>query len=455
MLVRFYAFDKIKNSTKIPSNHSYIDREIKLKGEVQITSPELLLTPIPNDYNYCYIATWGRFYFIKEKSYVTNDLMRIILIEDFLGTYRSAIGNSTQFVERSSHSYNTMFNDNLVSSTQNIVNKSYSLSAVPGMTKSAGCYMVRIANGNYDGGVASYIVDELTDLAPIFDKETYREESQDWWTDALSFIINPMDYVLSVKWVPFTRSKLSEWGVCNSLETEIYVKSFRTYVNGYRVLKQYYTITSEAISMPSTYYSDFRKYTANFTQYKIYVPGIGLYDLSPQDVSLGEMTLVYTIDFLTGEACVKLKSGNDGQLIASYTGLLYGNVQISGANADVVGAIGSGLATVGSVMAGNVPGAAVGLVSTIVNSLVPTPSINGNVGGGVGVIYYNSIIIIQYAYGSGGLPIFNCGRPLMEYRQISSIPGFIKCGNAALSINAYEDEMDEIINYLNEGFYYE
>lgn len=455
MKVRFYdGFSKSENSTRQPSG-AFIERDVTLKGEVFYTSPELLISPIPVGCNYAYIPNWNRFYFIKDKSMVTNDIMRVEMEVDPMASFKSIIGASTQFIERSSHSFNTMFNDNLVSSTQNIVNSSYSLSTVQGMTKSTGCYMVRIANGNYDGGVASYIVDELTDLAPIFDKETYREESQDWWTDALSFIINPMDYVLSVKWVPFTRSKLIEWGVCNSLETEIYVKSFRTFVNGYRVIKQYYTITSDSISMPSTYYSDFRKYTSNFTQYKIYVPGIGLFDLSPQDISLGEMTLVYTIDFLTGEACVKLKSGDDAKLIASYTGHLYGNVQISGANADVVGAIGSGLATVGSVMAGNVPGAAVGLVSTIVNSLVPTPSINGNVGGGVGVIYYNSIIIIQYAYGSGGIPNLNCGRPLMEYRQISSIPGFIKCGNASITINCMDEERESINNYLNEGFYYE
>ena len=47
------------------------------------------------------------------------------------------------------------------------------------------------------------------------------------------------------------------------------------------------------------------------------------------------------------------------------------------------------------------------------------------------------------------------GRPLCAPRRIDTLSGYILCDNVDLSIPATKAEIDEIIGYMNSGFYYE
>lgn len=455
-------FPKFKNSTKQPVSDPDYTLNIDLKGDDSILSPLLKLQGVPSTCVYARIHELGRYYFVKDARWLTNDIVEYQLEIDPLASYKSVIGASTHFIERSSHDYNDMFIDNYVSSTQDAVSIEHTLTSIPGMTKSDGCYIVRVVDGTVtgQGGICTYAVDDLSELRAMFSKSTYYVEgtNTEWWEKAFYILCNPMEYIVSVSWCPFTTTQLNNWGLFYATKQEIYLKWWNTGINAYQFSKQFYTITSATISMPNTPYTDFRKYTPSYTQYKIYLPGAGVFDLSPQDASLGNMFASYTIDFFTGDTAIKLcKSGSsDSDFIASYNANIYEKIQISADNV----ATGSTLVTTGGALVGALTKAnAMGFMESVINAvncyMIPTSSVNGSLAGGVNVKYYSAIIVIATSLNSGAIPINTCGRPLMEYRQISTIPGYIKCGNASLSISCTDTERDAINNYLNSGFYYE
>lgn len=109
--VTFYSFSKKLNSTKrpgtsIPSTTYNCD----IKDSSKVTTPVLLMSYDFNDkinslYNYCYIDIWKRYYFIKNFRY-NSGLWEISLGVDVLATWKTYIGNSSQYIARSASKNN-------------------------------------------------------------------------------------------------------------------------------------------------------------------------------------------------------------------------------------------------------------------------------------------------------------------------------------------------------------
>ena len=47
------------------------------------------------------------------------------------------------------------------------------------------------------------------------------------------------------------------------------------------------------------------------------------------------------------------------------------------------------------------------------------------------------------------------GKPLLETRQLDTIPGFIKCADGHIQIPGYAEETRRINEHLTGGFFYE
>ena len=78
-------------------------------------------------------------------------------------------------------------------------------------------------------------------------------------------------------------------------------------------------------------------------------------------------------------------------------------------------------------------------------------------GGNKSDISYSSgaIVVIAEHYGSKEFATSVAGRPLMQNVALSTLSGFVKCGNASVPVNAHASERDTINNFLNSGFYIE
>lgn len=74
-----------------------------IKDESNIIAPTLIVSyskidPVKN--NYCYIQSWGRYYYITNVKFITGDRAEVLCSVDALHTYRSAIDNLKLYISR-------------------------------------------------------------------------------------------------------------------------------------------------------------------------------------------------------------------------------------------------------------------------------------------------------------------------------------------------------------------
>lgn len=63
---------------------------------------------------YIYIPAFGRYYFVKDKKPVRENIVDVVMHVDVLYTYRSNISNVKALVERQENSYNPYLQDNML-----------------------------------------------------------------------------------------------------------------------------------------------------------------------------------------------------------------------------------------------------------------------------------------------------------------------------------------------------
>ena len=107
---------------------SYLSNATTLNGTLReqcsITNPEIIIeyasTPT---WNYCYIAEFGRYYFITDGvTAVRENLWRIPLKRDVLMSYKNEIKATTAIIARQEYQFNADLNDPLLpcESEQNV-----------------------------------------------------------------------------------------------------------------------------------------------------------------------------------------------------------------------------------------------------------------------------------------------------------------------------------------------
>ena len=77
------------------------------------------------NFNYCYIADFGRYYFIKEVTSVRNGLWRVVMHVDVRSSFKTEIRNNEPILERSENLYNLYIPDELLTIEQDNWNSTY------------------------------------------------------------------------------------------------------------------------------------------------------------------------------------------------------------------------------------------------------------------------------------------------------------------------------------------
>ena len=84
-----------------------------LRENCDILNPVITIqTSNPTSYNYCYIPSFGRYYYITNFTSLKNNIWEIHLKIDVLKTYANDIKNHSAIIERQSYKYNVYQNDN-------------------------------------------------------------------------------------------------------------------------------------------------------------------------------------------------------------------------------------------------------------------------------------------------------------------------------------------------------
>lgn len=218
--IRFYNFPKKPNSTKVPGvGDTYTElTNCVLIEETGILNPRIAIkndgTAI--DWNYCYISKFGRYYFVGEPTYEIGRWV-LPLHVDVMGTYKTAIGNSTQYVVRSASEYDGNIIDTeypsktdpkaiTVKSDKTIFGAFIQARYVVGIIGDLPDYALTVKDSVYNGSVIYYVISgrQLSDLVHslLATVDLYHVPTSEISEPLQKQLLNPIQYIHSIKCVP-------------------------------------------------------------------------------------------------------------------------------------------------------------------------------------------------------------------------------------------------------------
>lgn len=343
--IKFYNFSKKPNSTAIPSSGA-VTAQCEIIEDSSIITPKIRWQEVSNpttnvyDFNYCYIATFGRYYFVTNITYQLGTWL-IDLSVDVLATAKSTIGSSTQYILRSAYEFDGDIVDSMYPTMTDPLEITVNAEADPQGSATPltiygdapePCYVVgligAVAASNipvvddatkliYNGTVCYYLcklsqlrqlIDELMDVNEFL--LTYDIPTSELSENLQKQLINPLQYIHSIKAMPCTPDTvlssiqrgfmmgfnafvlrysdpqdtpyLGQWSIlCNKNPGTGYLPAPSDGAQGYL---QTYRCEVRAPLHPQ-YYTDRANchyiVGAPFSKYEVYVEPFGMIELSP------------------------------------------------------------------------------------------------------------------------------------------------------------------------------
>lgn len=462
--VDLYSFSKRENSTKQPGAASASFQCI-LKDSSGLVSPVIALdlgrSFSPASYNYAYIPTFGRYYFIAEWTY-NNALWEARMVCDVLATYKAQIGSSSLYVLRAASAYDGNVIDNL-----------YPMKAIPthavtsfstpwhGMIDTSGsiaggAFIVGIVSERPTHGSITYYALNMTQMSMLaiwlsanFVSESNGFDTNDATISLQKSIIDPFDYIKSCTWIPYA--------VTTANYESIYVLNFSTGVNGYRFDRGATGVIHNSITVgnlprhPQAAQRGSYLNISPYTEAEVFIPPFGLITLDTRILaSSPSITLDYRIDCFNGSGTLSIEIG--GTTVNRVQAQLGVPIQLSQIRQDIIGGVTSMMGVSANAALGNVMGAAAGIGSAV-QAIAPKANTIGGAGGWADL--GGAPGVVQHFYPVTDDDPDHAGRPLMAVRQISSLSGYIICQDGDVSISGTQTEAETIRSYLEGGFYYE
>lgn len=190
--------------------------------------------------NYCYIQDFQRYYFITNWTYGSDNCWSAICEIDVLATYADVIRTSPCYIERAEdiELLNEDVADHFYPAEIGITHQETTLNLGWSNNPANGCFVIGIITKSSPeyGSVKYYLMNptQLTVLlVNIMDSMGGTLEGwqtgQDIIDKAVKSIVNPLQYIVSVKWFPFTMSSLGASEV-------IWLGAWNTNTTGYPLL---------------------------------------------------------------------------------------------------------------------------------------------------------------------------------------------------------------------------
>lgn len=474
----FYNFVKKINSTKQPTASTAVSLPIELKLSTSVLQPTILLKQInyPN-YNYMYIPTFERYYFLGDRVW-QNGLWEIEAKVDVLASYKFNIGNTSFYIARTSAKY-----DGDIIDLQYVAKTSFSrvmtsvadiwLEWADNLTE--GYYLVGI-NGQFgneapQAGSISYFVlnysqfKELMNQLFINNLNWYKDTSPLGISDSLAkMIFDPFQYIKTVRWLPFEpRCNYSNysikigWWTFDPIGNIGYLSNTPTtslYQTGIEIPKH-----------PKTAQRGNYLNTSRFTEHIVTIPTIGIVNLPANDlVNMKYISYYLTIDPVNGETRLDIylqqhETPEAGTQHGYLYKRVYGNV---GCEIDIAQAtikFGELLKSATSIATSAVTLEPTLIAQSIANfsDLLAPPA--ESIGGNRGFLNFNDIRIGRmYSKFFDIVDEYNAdiGRPLCEVGTLENVGiGYYELLKPDLQIGGTEREAQEAINLLERGFFYE
>lgn len=475
--LRFYAqtFTKKENSTKVPN---FTIAVTDVQGDIiepsSIIDPVIKMATMNPMFTNTYVqipAFDNRYYFVTDWKFM-DGFWHVYLHLDVLASWKTAIGASTQYVERAHSVQNEYIVDQLFPSTGKMTHSQVEIDEGFSGYPQNGWYVLNVTGSvpheaDYDhdnppitipmeGGIGSYLC-EWTTFQKVVSEMILLNDDDGFWANLAQGIRNsiakPFDHLGSVLWFPeiyfdplpeHAIHKLDLGGVTLQ-ETDPNKTPMTFYPTGPDIW-QSSTLNIPKHPQAATYgkYMNLKPFTKYVYQDDIF----GNIELDPT-VLIDKTTFnIWKLtDPLTG---VQLLVLPDGQHRMGQAGVM---VPMENNSLNVGGVINSvasaaiGVATANPLaIAQSVGSAAESVFPTVTSSAQQGTAINSHLGIWLDAYFWNSV----------GHDTNDLGNPYCATAQISTLSGYILCNEAhitAQKMTLTESQMIE--SYLNSGFFYE
>lgn len=471
--VNFYSFKKKLNSTALPSG-SGTTLYCEIDEPCSIKTPVLKLTKVTTDtsnpplYNYARIELFERYYFIDNWEY-NHGLWYAYLISDPMGSARSNIGGSSFYVLRSSNKNEDSLMDSMYPTEAGYFMKNTSVELVQsegglghpvtfGTEYNEGCYIIGIINNELGtNGAVSYYYFPPNNFrtfmqAMLTTTDWMNIEAAEISADLVKILYNPLQYIVSCKWYPFTFNETSLGAAYNTLKFGFWELQSGTF---YRAPSNAYFYGEAEIPKHPQAESQFSY--LNLQPFTRYFFNFYTFGEIPIDTTLSmnyeDLFMSMRVDCRTGDAVLGIGFEVDRTHPTIVRRSMVGvDVPLGQISTNVVGT-GLGIVnTIAGAVTGNMEVASAGIKDTF-SSALPQFASQGSQGSSVD-FYLKPYLQGQFMYQTR-INNDDAGRPLCNKVQISTIPGYVKCENAHIRCDLFESEIAAIDSYLNGGFYYE
>ena len=464
MKVNFYTFTKRINSTKQPTGTG-TEYDCILKDGCSVLAPEIKLdlglANAPAAYNYAYIPTFGRYYYVRWR---WEDRLWIgQCTVDPLASFKTGIGATNTYVARSASSYNLNVVDNYYPCIGQVTELVTDANPAPDFTRSvgSGTFIVGVIGksaGNNGGAVTYYKVTPaaMTTLCNWLLDDANYSDIDEISGALLKCIFNPMQYIVSCMWLPFNV-------LASGASGTIHVGWWDISVSGATQLTESNLTWTRNLAYPVPkhpqrtrgHYLDL----APYSRYIIDAAMFGCIEIDPIDV-LDESSLSceIVVDLMTGSGRLSIIGKDTLGIMEDHFAQVGVPIQIGqnvinqGAISGAVRSIGS---TIGSAVAGDISGMALNGMAAIGNAAAATVPHTTSVGGNGSLAFNTNFRMLGRFLHIADEDLQNRGRPLCTARTISTLSGFVMCNDADPDISCSDEELSSIVSYMNSGFFYE
>lgn len=463
----FSGFTKRPNSTLRPGTPAKV-LSGRLKHPSSVLDPIIIIEPLPDNaspsnYNYAQLPSFGRYYYVTD--WVSdNGLWEVHLHSDPLASFRTEIGATSAYVERAASDYDGTIMDNYypIKTTLSLFDVTMN-TTYHGTTPAGGSYVVGIINGtsSQTGGAVTYYAftqAQMNSLMSYLLSDTFLDDAgfpsvmttvQQLAQDTARALVKPMDYIVSCMWFPSTVTlsgtsgsvTVGFWDMGNNTFSATKLTALAYTESAYGTIPEHPQAATRGSYLNHSPY----------TRATLMIPPFGTIPLDTAYEGAARYVRAHIfVDTITGNAVMRIYI--DGNLITERTAMFGVPIQLSAVSPDYLSAFGSLIGAATATMISD-PARALGSVGNFANSMMPSPESNGVNGSFLTVVMDPKMIVKHNILVDEDNT--DIGRPLCQTRQISSLSGYIKCGDAEPGISGYEEEKNAIKKFMLDGFFWE
>lgn len=466
--VVLYEFAKRHNSLKVPATNAGSEYQGTLKEDSGILSPSIYFrfntAFAPYQMNYAYIENFGRFYFIDEWTF-EQGRWRADMSVDAMGSWRTGIRLSKQYVLRAEADYDPSIPDYLYSTFAGVAMGASPITNPWATSLSDGWFILGIVSGSQLAvtGTAWYALD-----AENFNVLRGKLFSDINWLNITDIsenlqkaLINPIQYVSSIFWVPYTPLtftstitsgfKIGFWEI-DGITARVLDPALIT-IQDYEF---------PILNHPQAQFAKAWLSHSDYSEYTLYFPPFGSMRI-PADQLVNSDTLYVRLYLdCVGKTSVLIASpfsGYSSIVCQSYAkvGIEQELGQTSQDYISVFTSTAAGIAGMaGNAISGNVAGTVAGASGLLQGFTGIAPAFQSAGAGGGSMAELRTPVELRARWKLVcDDDVEHFGRPYCKTSQIDLLAGYVLCKDAELELACTPDEMSTIVGYLNNGFYNE